>query len=188
MRSHGWFLLRSTPALSALLIACGCSLPGNFGVSSEPTPSPTKTGTPFRPFAPSPSANSVAPVTGPGPAPISPLNLAGPESPQDVISLQAQRLNDAVTDHNALTARIAQLEALLQEKESGLNELKDEVAKDREEFSHKLNGVNRRSKQDKDELVERLKKREKEYIELQKENIHLREQLQEQPGAAPKEP
>ena len=28
-----------------------------------------------------PSANSIAPVTGPGPAPILPLNLAGPESP-----------------------------------------------------------------------------------------------------------
>ena len=40
---------------------------------------------------PAPSANSVAPVTGPGPAPVLPLNLAGPESPQDVISMQSQK-------------------------------------------------------------------------------------------------
>ena len=61
-------------------------------------------------------------MTPPGPAPIMPLNLAGPELPQDVISIQAQKLNAVEDDRKLLCARLAQLEATVQDRDRELRE------------------------------------------------------------------
>jgi hypothetical protein len=184
MRNHGRFLLRAAPALSALLLACGCaSLPGTFGQSNEPTPSPTRKGPPHPIAGPAPSANSVAPVTGPGPAPVLPLNLAGPESPQDVISMQVQKLNAAEDDRKLLAARLAQLDAVVQDKERALAEATDDIAKTGEEINRTRADI-RRCKQENADLRDKLDKSQKEVIDLRKQIIKMMEK--EEPP--PKEP
>jgi hypothetical protein len=183
MRSHGRLLRRGAPALTALLLTCGCaSIPGTFGQSSEPTPSPTRKPQSHAIAGPAPSANSVAPVTGPGPTPILPLNLAGPESPQDVISFQSQKLNAAEDERKLLAARLAQLEATLQDRDRAQAETIEEIREAREEFAHKLADVNKRCKLENTDLLERLRKTEKEWIEAVKENNRLKEKLPEPDG------
>jgi hypothetical protein len=175
MRSHERFLLCCAPALSAFLLACGCAaLPGTFGQSSEPTPSPTRKHDPHPVAGLSPSANSVAPVTGSGPAPFLPLNLAGPESPQDVISFQAQKLNAVEDDRKLLAARMAQLEATLQEKDRALAEAADDVIKTGEEINRTRADI-RRTKLENADLREKLDKSQKEVIELRKQIIKMME-------------
>jgi hypothetical protein len=187
MRSHGRLLLRCSPALSALLFACGCGiLPGTFGLSNEPTPSPTKTGQQHPLVAPAPSANSVAPVTGPGPAPVLPLNLAGPESPQDLISMQAQSLNAAADDRKLMAARMMQLEAALQDKEKAIAEAIDDVTRTGEDLA-KMRAESRHVKQEKAELQGKVEKLEKEVIELRKQIIKMMEKEQP-PEGPPMEP
>ncbi len=188
MRNHGRFLLRGAPALTALVLACGCGvLPGNFGVSSEPKPSPTAKAGPGHPaVVAAPGANSTAPVTGPGPAPVLPLNLAGPESPQDVISAQAQSLKAAEDDRKLLSARMAQLEALLQDKERALAEAADDITKTGEEVGRVRADI-RRLRQENAELRDKLDKSQKEVIDLRKQMIKMMEK-DEAPGGPPMQP
>jgi hypothetical protein len=182
MRNHGRFLVLAAPALSALLLASGCGLlPGNIGLSSEPTPSPTKTGTPHPLVGPAVGANTIAPVTGPGPSPVMPLNLAGPDSPQDVISIQAQSLKAAEDDHKLLAARLLQLEAALQDKEKALAEAAEDITRTADEVGRTRADI-RKVRQENADLREKLDKTQKELIEVQKENIRLREKEQEPDG------
>jgi hypothetical protein len=188
MRNHGRFLLGRAAAL-ALLLACGCNLPGTFGVSSEPTPSPTRQpGAPHPLVAPAASANATAPVTGPGPAPILPLNLAGPESPQDVISLQNQKLSAMDDDRKLLAARLMQREAELQEKEKALAEAADDIGRTGEEINRTRADV-RRVKQENADLADKLERSQKEVIDLRKQIIKMMEALPEEskPGEKPGE-
>ncbi|HKI37323.1 MAG TPA: hypothetical protein VKA46_36050 [Gemmataceae bacterium] len=188
MRNHGRFLLRGAPALCSLLLASGCFLPGNFGVSSEPTASANKkiVGAPHTLIGPVASSNTTGPVSGPGPAPILPLNLAGPESPNDLISLQAQKLNDADQEHHLLAARLADLELMLQDRDKSLAEATDEIRKASEDINRKLLDV-KRYKQDNADLLERLRKSEQEVIDLRKQLIKMMEK-EEPPGGPPIEP
>jgi hypothetical protein len=187
MRNHGRYLLRAAPALTAFLLACGCgTLPGTFGVSSEPTPSPTKTGQQHPLVAPAPSANSVAPVTPPGASPVLPLNLAGPESPQDLISLQQQSLKAADDDRKLLAARVLQLEATIQDKEKAINEAIDDVGRTGEDLA-RMRVESRRLKQEKADLQTKVEQLEKEVIDLRKQMIKMMEKEQEGGQAEPKE-
>ncbi len=189
MRNHGRFLLRGAPALAALLLACGCGvLPGTFGVSSEPTPSPTKTGTQHPLVAPAPSANTVAPVTPPGPAPVLPLNLNGPESPQDLVSMQQQNLTTLKDERNLLAARVLQLEATITDKEKAINEAIDDVTRTGEDLG-RMRTESRRLRQEKADLQTKVDQLEKEVIDLRKQMIKMMEKDQQPEGPAPgKEP
>ena len=187
MSNHGWFLLRSAPVLGVLVLASGCALPGTFGVSNEPTASPTKSPYPPRPLAPTGSANTTGTVSSPGPSPILPLNLAAPESPQDVISMQSQKLAAADDDRKLLAARLAQLEASLIEKEKALADAADDITKTGDEITRTRSDI-RRIKQENSVLRDKLDKTEKELIEVQKLNIKMREKEQDTevaPDAAP---
>jgi hypothetical protein len=188
MRSDGRFLLCGAPVLTALLLACGCgTIPGTFGVSSEPRPSPdVKPGPPHRPLASAPSANSVAPVTPPGPAPIMPLNLAGPESPQDVISMQAQKLKAVEDDRKLLAARLAQLEATVQDRDRELREAQEDITKTSEEIN-RTRADTRRVRQENADLRDKLDKSQKEVIELRKQIIKMMEKEIPPGGGVPME-
>jgi len=187
MRNHGRFLLRSAPVLGVLVLAGGCALPGTFGVSSEPTASPTRSGTPGRLLGPAASANTTGTVSSPGPAPILPLNLVGPESPQDVISLQSQKLAAADDDRKLLAARLAQLEATLIEKERALTDASDDITKTEDEVGRTRADI-RRIKQENAVLREKLDRTEKELIDVQKQNIKMREKEQDAEAAPPEAP
>ncbi len=187
MRNHGRFLLLSAPALGLVMFASGCGLPGTFGVSSEPTGSPTRNGTPNRLTGPAASANTVGTVSSPGPTPILPLNLAGPESPQDVISLQSQKLAAADDDRKLLAARLLQLQTALNEKEDGLAAASKDITKTEVEIDRARVDI-RRVKQENAALREKLDKTEKELIEVQKQNIKMREKEQDAEAVPPEIP
>jgi hypothetical protein len=165
-----------------VLLACGCSLPDTLGLNGEPTPWPTwpNPTQPGKVPAPTPSANSIALMSGSGPAPILPLNLAGPESPQDAISLQEQKLNAAEDERRLLAGRLAQLKAVLKDKERALAEAADDINKSNEEIAHTRADVHRT-------LQENVDLRDK-VVKLQKEVIDLRKQTLKMMEAAPPAP
>jgi hypothetical protein len=166
MRNQGRFPLRCAPALLALLLAGGCSLPGTFGVSNEPGPSKPPPGTAHPPTGPIP----VGPVVGPGPSAILPLNLAQPESPQDQASLLSQKLHGVEDDRNLLAARLLQLETTLQDKEKALTEATEDIGKTGEEINRARADI-RRMKQENADLRDKLDRSQREVIDLRKQMI-----------------
>jgi hypothetical protein len=188
MRSHGRFLLRRAPALASFLLAGGCSFPGTYGVSSDPAPQPSVVSRVAAAVhgTPQPGATtSIAPVTGPGPSPIMPLNLVGPESPQDQISLLQQNMKELLDNRNLVAARLAQVEADLRVREGQLGEAVEEVRKT-VEADARLRSDNRRLEQENAELRKKLKVSDAKVQTLEEINKTLEKQAQ--PGGPPKEP
>jgi hypothetical protein len=172
MRNHGRFLLGRAPALWALLLAYGCQLPGTMGVSTEPGPGRPPPGADKLPAA---RANvPTGPVTGPGPAPILPLNLQQLESPQDQLSQLSQQLKDCEDVRKLLAARALQLEKTVQEKDAALAEASDDITKTEEEIARTRTDI-RRVKQENADLRDKLDKSQHEVIDLRKQMIKMME-------------
>lgn len=184
MRDHGRSFPRRAAAPLALLFACGCSLPGNIGLSSEPAPHGGVIAT--HGGAAAAAARPTGPVTGPGPAPILPLNLVPPESPQDQISLLSQKLAGFDDDRKLLAARLAQVEATLQDREKALGEVSDEIRATSEEVTRTRAEI-RRVKQENADLRAKLNETEKENIRLL-ERINKMLEKEVPPGGPPMEP
>ena len=107
MSLHGRWSL--SPILGSwLLLSCGCVSPFTSTPPAGPVAQPAPGSQPLSPTTPGAMT---------GPAPIMPLNLVGPDSPLDQVSLLTQKLAATDDDRKILAARLAQYEMLLADRE-----------------------------------------------------------------------
>jgi hypothetical protein len=209
MTFHGRIALGRVLAPAALLFACGCTLtplvaprpaaPAGAPAQHTAAAAPAGAGAPANgsapgngaaaPTAPG-AAPAVAPAGGVAPAPILPLNLTPPESPQDAISLLSQRLAANDDERKVLAARLAQIELVLREKEKALDEAREEITGATNEIA-KARAELRAYKQQVEELREKLRAAEKKNDELMEKSLEIMrkaEQERERPLVPPTPP
>lgn len=205
MTFHGRIALGRVLAPAALLFACGCTLtplvspravaPAGAPAQHTAAASPAGASAPGNGAA-APGAPGVAPSVAPAvgvasaPAPILPLNLTPPESPQDAISLLSQRLAANDDERKVLAARLAQIELLLREKEKALDEAREEITGATNEIA-KARAELRAYKQQVEELREKLRAAEKKNDELMEKSLEIMrkaEQERERPLVPPTPP
>lgn len=193
MQVPGQSALRRLILPAAVLFACGCGQSPMGMLLTQPTliarpaPGPVRApaGTVTTQRTPTPNhavgqghataSHGVTPAgAASGPAPVLPLNLTPPESPQDAISLLHQRLAANDDERKTLAARLVQVEMLLQEKEKALEEAREEIGNASSEITQ-ARGEIRRYRQVSDEMRDKLRQCEKENRELLERSIKILE-------------